>query len=264
MKKYLVIGDPIDHSLSPDLHNYWIRKSNIKASYEKLLLKKKDLEKLFVDLRNKKIEGFNVTVPFKQDVIKYVDKLSDEAKLTKSVNTIVKRNNIIIGHNTDIQGFELAIRHAKFDLFGKKVLILGAGGVTPSIVVALQKLNVSDIVVSNRTRNKAEKIKNIFKNIKIIEWEEECQFDMVINATSLGLKKDDKINFNYDQKNDNKIFYDVIYNPNETNFLREAKKRFYKTQNGKMMFIYQAHLAFTLWHNIMPKIDDDVIKLLDK
>ena len=87
---------------------------------------------------------------------------------------------------------------------------------------------------------------------------------MVINATSLGLKKDDKINFNYDQKNDNKIFYDVIYNPNETNFLREAKKRFYKTQNGKMMFIYQAHLAFTLWHNIMPKIDDDVIKLLDK
>ena len=264
MRNYLVIGNPIEHSLSPELHNYWIKKNNLNATYTKLLLEKKDLPEIFKDLRNDKINGFNVTIPFKQEAINYVDQLSTEAKETKSVNTIIKKNNIIFGYNTDIYGFELAIRHAKFNLEGKKILILGAGGVTPSIIYALNKLKVSEILLTNRTKEHAEKIKNKFKNITILEWGKDCNFDMVINATSLGLKKIDKIDFNYENRDRNTIFYDVIYNPKETNFLKEARKRFYKSQNGKMMFIYQAHQAFTLWHNFMPKIDDEVLELLDK
>ena len=263
MKKFLVIGNPIEHSLSPELHNFWIKENKLNAYYDKLLMQKNDLNKIFLDLRNGVIEGFNVTIPFKEDIINYVDELSNDAKLTNSVNTIVKKDNTVIGHNTDIQGFELAIRYAKFDIKNKKILILGAGGVTPSIIVALNNLSVSEIIICNRTLKNAEKLKDKFENIKVIKCGEECSFDMVVNATSLGLKESDRIDFNFDKYN-NKIFYDIIYNPRETNFLKEAKKRHCATQNGKMMFIYQAHLAFTLWHNIMPKINDSVLKLLDR
>ena len=139
MKKYLVIGNPIDHSLSPKLHNYWIKKNKIDAVYEKQLLTKDDLEKIISKLKLGEIDGINVTVPFKNTVISYIDELSEEAKKTQSVNTIYCENNKTIGHNTDIAGFELGLRHFKYNVSGKKVLILGAGGVVPSIIFALKK-----------------------------------------------------------------------------------------------------------------------------
>ena len=114
MKKYLVIGNPIDHSLSPKLHNYWIKKNKIDAIYEKKLLIKGDLEKTISKLKLGEIDGINVTVPFKNLVIPYVDELSVEAKETQSVNTIYLKNNKIIGHNTDIAGFELALMYFNF------------------------------------------------------------------------------------------------------------------------------------------------------
>ena len=159
MKKYLVIGNPIDHSLSPKLHNYWIKKNKIDAIYEKKLLAKDDLEKIISKLKLGEIDGINVTVPFKNTVISYIDELSEEAKKTQSVNTIYCENNKTIGHNTDIAGFELGLRHFKYNVLGKKVLILGAGGVVPSIIFALKKMGTSRITLSNRTKVKAENIK---------------------------------------------------------------------------------------------------------
>ena len=140
MKKYLVIGNPIQHSLSPKLHNFWIKENNIDAIYEKKLLNEKDIEELVEQVRKNKIEGVNITVPFKKSVIPYLDQLSKEAEITKSVNTIYKENNVIVGHNTDIAGFELGIRFSKFNIENKKVFILGAGGVVSSIVFALKKI----------------------------------------------------------------------------------------------------------------------------
>ena len=99
--------------------------------------------------------------------------------------------------------------------------------------------------------------------MEIVDWGETPDFNMIINATSLGLKKEDDIKLNYADVGPNKLFYDVIYNPNQTNFLKNAKKFGNQIENGKMMFIYQAHQAFTLWHKIMPKISDKIIKLLD-
>ena len=262
MKNYLVIGNPIDHSLSPKLHNYWIKKNNINAVYEKKKLNNSDLKNLIVEIKKNKISGANITVPFKKEIIPYLDQLSIEAEKTQSVNTIYMEKEKIIGHNTDIEGFQNSIQNSGINLTNKEILILGAGGVVPSLIYALKKMRAFEIMVSNRTKEKAENLKNLFGEIKIINWGEVPNFDMIINATSLGLKNNDVINLDF-SKIKNKFFYDVIYNPVETNFLKLAKKLENNTENGKKMFIYQAASSFKIWHGIEPKIDNEVIKLLD-
>jgi shikimate dehydrogenase len=263
MKKFIVIGNPIEHSLSPILHNYWIKNNGIDAIYEKQKLSENELRKFILQIKEKKINGINVTVPFKKSVIPYLDELSIEAQNTQSVNTIYFKDNKIIGDNTDIFGFETSVRKSKYDLKNKEILILGAGGVVPSIIFALNKMNVSKIKISNRTKEKVQDLKKVFNNIEIIEWGEIPNFDMIVNATSLGLKEEDEINLDFSSISQNKFFYDVIYSPQETNFLKIGKNLGNKILNGKLMFIYQALSAFNIWHGIEPDINDDVIKLLD-
>ncbi len=263
MKKYLVIGNPIDHSLSPKLHNYWIKENKINAIYDKKKVDENELKNIISQVKDEKISGINVTVPFKKVVIPFLDKLTPEANATQSVNTIYFLDGNTIGHNTDIAGFELAIKYAKYDLTNKKIFVLGAGGVVPSIIYSLRKMKVSKITLSNRTREKAENLKNLFKDLEIVNWGELVNFDMIINATSIGLKNEDGIKFDYSAAGPDKFFYDVIYNPKETIFLKRAKLFGNRTENGKMMFIYQAHQAFTIWHKLMPNIDDEVIKLVE-
>ena len=263
MKKYLVIGNPIEHSLSPKLHNHWIKKNNIDAIYDKKQLNEGDIEGIISEVRNEKINGINVTVPFKKLVISFIDELSVEANEAQSVNTIYKENNKIVGHNTDISGFELALRGKSYDIKNKKIFILGAGGVTSSIILALKKMGASKVILSNRTKKKAEELKKTFSDLEIVDWGETPEFNMIINTTSLGLNKDDEIKLDYENIGSNKFFYDVIYNPRQTKFLSKAKQFGNQIENGKMMFVYQAHQAFTIWHKIMPEIDDETIKLLD-
>ena len=263
MKKFLVIGNPIEHSLSPILHNYWIKINGIDAIYEKQKLNENELEQIILLVKEKKIDGINVTVPFKTAIIPFLDELSIEAKSTQSVNTIYLKENKVMGHNTDIVGFEASIKKSKYNLVNKEVLILGAGGVVPSIIFALKKMKVSKITISNRTKKKAENLKKLFENIEIVEWGVVPNFDVIINATSVGLKKEDDINIDFSSISKNKFFYDVIYNPKETNFLKIGKNLGNVISNGKLMFIYQALSAFNIWHGIKPDIDEKVIKLLD-
>ena len=263
MKNYLVIGNPIDHSLSPKLHNYWFEKNNINANYSKRKIIKSEIQKVITEIRDNKLDGINVTVPFKNEVIPFLDILSEESKITQSVNTIYIHNKKLVGHNTDIKGFELSLNETKFNLQNKKVFILGAGGVVPSMIYALEKLGVSKIIVSNRTKQKAENLKKYFSNITVVDWGDQPEFDMIINATSLGLDKEDDIGLSFNNINNEKLFYDVIYNPKETNFLRTGKSLGCKVSNGKMMFIYQALEAFKLWHKIQPEINEDLRNFLD-
>jgi len=260
MKKFFVIGNPINHSLSPELHNFWIKKNNINAIYEKIKLEENELENFIKRLRNDEVHGINVTVPFKNKVIKYLDKLSLEVEKTGSVNTIYKNGNEVIGHNTDVAGFELSLRHSKINVLHKSILILGAGGVVPSIIYSLLSMGCKKIFLSNRTVEKAEKIKEKFDEIDILKWGEIPDFDIIINATSVGLKGD-SLNLNFNVKD--KIFYDVIYNPKETQFLRKAKETGNKIENGKLMFIYQANQSFSIWNNVIPKIDHEALKILE-
>jgi len=277
MKKYLVIGNPIGHSLSPRLHNYWFKENNIDAIYEKKQVKENDIEGIISEMRNGKIDGINVTVPFKKSVIPFLDELDNLAKKTQSVNTIYKDKNKIIGTNTDILGFELSLSSTKFlslkiknEVKGKKILVLGAGGVTSSIIFALEQMEASTIMLSNRTKEKAENLKKLFPQLELIKWGDIKNFDIIINTTSLGLKESDKIPINYDQIGSGKLFYDVIYNPRKTNFLLEAEKRGHQIKNGKMMFVYQAQEAFrrwtiapNVWVGLVPSVNKKVLQLLE-
>ena len=264
IKKFLVIGNPIEHSLSPKLHNHWIKKNNLKASYDKKLLQQNEIKKIILDIKDDKIHGINVTVPFKKLVIPFLDLLTKEAKVSQSVNTIYKDKNKIVGDNTDIEGFKAGLETTNQIITNKKALILGAGGVVSSIIIALKKMQTSKIYLSNRTNQKALEIKKLFPEIEIVEWGKVIDFDIIINATSVGLKEKDEINIDYEKISKNKFFYDVIYNPEETNFLQKAKRFGAKVENGKMMFIYQAQKAFFIWHNILPVVDDETINLLNK
>ena len=262
MKKFLVIGNPIQHSLSPKLHNHWLKKNKIDAIYEKKLVDDHNIKEIITRIKENKIQGINITVPFKKKIIEFVDELSDEAKETQSVNTIYKNDNKLIGHNTDISGFEQAIKRFNFQMKDKKILILGAGGVVPSIIFALKKMKVLKITLSNRTKTNAENLKSQFNDLEIIDWGDTVAFDVVINATSLGLKNE-TINLDFSKIGNKKLFYDIIYNPNETNFLKEGKKLGNYTENGKLMFIFQALEAFKLWHRIEPKINNDIFGILN-
>ena len=259
MKKYLVIGNPIEHSLSPKLHNHWIKQNNIDAVYEKKQLNESDIEGIIDKVRSGKIDGINVTIPFKKSVIPFLDQLTLIAKEAQSVNTIFKKDNKIVGDNTDIAGFEYGLKHINYNVKNKKVFILGAGGVVPSIILALEKLGVFKISLSNRTKEKAEELKKTYKDLEVINWGQCTDFDMIINATSLGLKNDDQIELDFSKVKSDKLFYDVIYNPSKTNFLLKGEELGNKIENGKMMFIYQAQLSFKIWHNILPKIDDKLL-----
>ena len=262
MKKFFVIGNPIDHSLSPKLQNHWLKENDIDATYDKIKLENSQIKDFIQDIKDQKVAGCNVTVPFKKTVIPYLDKLSPEAEQTQSVNTITLYNDHLVGHNTDIVGFETAIKRLNFSINGKKVLILGAGGVVPSIIFALKNMHVQEITISNRTREKAKNLKILFNDLKILEWGNLNNFDVLINATSLGLNNE-TINLDFSSLGADKLFYDVIYNPDETNFLKTGKQLGYETENGKTMFVYQALEAFKLWHKIEPEVNSDTFKLLE-
>ena len=278
MKKYLVIGNPIDHSLSPRLHNKWFKTSEIDGVYEKKKLEEKDLKQIINKVKNDTIDGINVTVPFKKSVIPFLDELTPEANKVQSVNTILKKNNKVIGANTDIYGFEASLAYGNFKLKNKNIFILGAGGVVSSIVYVLKKMEVAKITISNRTEKKVEDLKKIYPDLEVINWGQNIDFDMIINATSLGLGEKDKIGLDfsglefidskrsYKSENDKKrkvttakLFYDVIYmhGKKETDFLLTGKKLGHKTMDGSLMFLHQAAESFRIWHETQPRIDWD-------
>ena len=263
MKNHLIIGNPITHSLSPKIHNYWFKKNNIHGIYEKITPRLKEISNIINQIKTGNLHGINVTVPFKQKVIPLLEELSPTVKKTNSVNTIFKKEGKVYGDNTDVFGFSLALKDAGYYINKKKALILGAGGVAPSLVVSLYNLGIGKIYMSNRTDSKLDNLIENFPNIEKIPWGKFEEVDLIINATSVGLKREDNLNLNYDKFGKNKFFYDVIYNPRMTNFLKEAKKNNHKFVNGKMMFIYQAQKAFELWHGFLPKIDGELIKLLE-
>ena len=259
MKKLIVIGNPISHSLSPKLHNYWLQQEKIEAIYDKKLLEKEELEENILEIKKGNIFGMNVTIPFKRLVIPYLDELTQNAKITQSVNTIYMSKKKIFGDNTDIFGFETPLIDEGFNAENKQALVLGAGGVSTSVILALKNLGIPKITLMNRTKDKALNIKQIFNDIEVRDWGERINFDLVVNCTSLGLNNEEiGINLN-DVKG--KIFYDIIYKP-KTKFLINAEKN-NKTIDGKMMFIYQAQKSFEIWHGVLPKIDKKIIGLIN-
>ena len=257
MKKYLVIGNPIEHSLSPKLHNYWLSRYKSGGNYEKKLLTEDKVGEFMKS--DQKISGINITVPFKKTVINYCSELTELASASQSVNTITLSNGKIIGDNTDIYGLEQSLKDLNFNGLNKTAFILGAGGVVSSVVIALNNLGVKNIVISNRTKNKAEALAKEY-NLVVSDWGKVVDFDIIINCTSIGLKSNDNLGLDFSNIK-NKIFYDIIYKP-KTKFLIDAEGSGNQIIDGKMMFLYQAQKSFEIWHGIKPEINEEVINLL--
>ena len=267
MKKFSfgIIGKPLSHSLSPLLHNFWFKKYNVSANYSLLEISPDEIEQTIKRIRKKELQGINVTVPYKQAVIPFLDLLVGDAKETLSVNTVMlNEEGKIVGDNTDVYGLEQGFisKLKNQNLEQSKVLILGAGGVTSSVIYALSKKGIKQIFVSNRTLKKAEEIKKRFPFIEIIEWknieEKAKKMDILINATSLGLKNGNNFDQEFKTTKSNLVYYDIIYNPEETEIIKKFKKRNIQTLNGLEMFIYQGQKSFLLWNKINPKPDKEL------
>ena len=266
-KLFAIIGSPVAHSLSPVLHNYWFKKYDIKAEYSLLDIKEKDIEIVIKKIRDKELNGINITLPYKQKVIPFVDQLINDAKSTNSVNTIfLDEANTVVGDNTDVFGLQAAYLKEISNTENKKALVIGAGGVSPSVIYSLQKSKIKDIAVINRTHEKSIFLKKRFNFLNVLNWtslkEEVSKFDIIINATSLGLKNGNDFEFNFNNIKDNLIYIDTIYNPLETKTIKFLKENKIKTFNGLEMFIYQGQKSFYLWNKINPEIDDQLIDLL--
>jgi len=266
-KKFGIIGNPIKHSLSPVLHEYWFKKYNIDAEYSIVEATNEDLPKIIKKIKDGSYSGFNVTLPFKQKIINYLDLIVNDAEVTGSVNTLLLDNNKrVVGENTDVFGLQAAYLKEIENNLNKKALVIGAGGVSPSVVLSVQKSGIRNISITNRTKEKCIFLKNRFKFLNIISWENLVSdiknFDIIINATSLGLKNSNEFNFNFTNTKKDVVYIDTIYNPLETKTLKHLKEEGKKVFNGLDMFIYQGQKSFYLWNKINPEIDDELIELL--
>ncbi len=266
-KKFGIIGNPIKHSLSPILHNYWFEKYGLEATYTIFEAEDKDLKNIINKIRDNELTGLNVTLPFKQKIINLTDKIVNDAEMSGSVNTILFENGKVVGENTDVFGLQAAYLKEIDNCDHKSTLIIGAGGVSPSVILSLKKSGVKKIFVTNRTNEKCIFLKNKFNFINILPWDnlksEIKKFDIIINATSLGLKGGDDFNFDFLNTKNNVIYIDTIYNPLETKTYKFLKDEGKKVFNGLDMFIYQGQKSFYLWNKINPEIDDEVIELLN-
>ena len=266
-KRFGIIGKPLKHSLSPVLHQYWFDKYGIDASYTIIEAEDKDLKNIINKIRKHELTGLNVTLPFKQKIINQTDKIINDAELTGSVNTILLDNDKVIGENTDVFGLQAAYLKEIDNSNSKSTLVIGAGGVSPSIILSLQKSGVKKISITNRTNEKCIFLKKKFNYLNILPWSnlesEIKKFDIIINATSLGLKDGDDFDFNFSNTKNNLIYIDTIYNPLETKTYKYLKEEGKKVFNGLDMFIYQGQKSFYLWNKINPEIDNEVIELLN-
>ena len=267
-KKFGIIGNPIKHSLSPVLHNYWFKKYKIDANYSIIDIKDSELPNIIDKIKSKDLKGINVTLPYKQKIVSHIDLLINDAQRTSSVNTIYfdDKDKKVIGENTDVFGLQAAYLKEVDDAHRKKALIIGAGGVSPSVILSLKKSDLRSISITNRTMEKCFFLKKKFNNLKIVEWKDLHQevknYDIIINATSLGLKNGEEFDFDFKDVKKDLIFIDTIYNPLETKTLKYLKEKDARVFNGLDMFIYQGQKAFYLWNKINPEIDQKLIDVL--
>lgn len=254
-----IIGNPIKHSLSPILHAYWLNKHKIESSYNLYELKKNELKLFLKSLKKNNIKGLNVTIPYKTEVIKYLDYIAPEASDLGAVNTIkVGKNNKLYGFNTDTYGF---IQHLNKSAPAWKektggVSIIGAGGASRAIIWSLLKEKKTNIRLYNRSKKKAqiviEDMKKLFPKSNIIFCAElqEVLLDssILINCSSLGMKGQQKLEINLEAMNRNSIVYDIVYSPLITELLFNAENLNYTAIDGLGMLLNQAVPAFEMWH----------------
>ena len=268
--KLVVIGNPINHSLSPYIHNYWLKDLGKTGIYTKKKVKEENLAEIVNDVKNKKFIGVNITIPFKEKILKYVDEIDEVVKASLAANTLFLKNNRVVATNTDGIGFVNSVqKDCRFQLKGKSVFLVGAGGAARGILSSLIKKEVKEITLQNRDLSKVEKILKEFKKksktkMNKQSWEERKipeSVDLLINATSLGLKKDEGLEINLSQMKKTSLVYDIVYAKGQTKLIQEAVKFGLRYQGGHAMLVRQASESFKIWFGKYPN-EEKVIQLI--
>ncbi|WEG14202.1 shikimate dehydrogenase [Pullulanibacillus sp. KACC 23026] len=257
-----VLGDPIGHSLSPIMHNRWYKEWNYPHYYHAFRLSKENLSDGVKGLKALQFKGFNVTIPHKVDILSLLDELDDEASELGAVNTVVQEKGRLKGYNTDGRGLISAINEKWPTALEKaKVLMIGAGGASLGVALTLAKSGVSQVDVTNRTIEKAEAISQKCspfvqtKALSLTEAEETLgTYTMVIQSTSLGMGPHglDQMPLVVNQLQKGTYCIDLIYNPLQTRWLKEAEEKGALTMNGLPMLVHQGALSFEHWFGVMP------------
>ena len=259
MKEIGIIGNPLGHTLSPKIHESAFKELNLNITFKIWNTKKEDLENQILSLRNSNILGSCVTLPYKQNVIKYLDDIDVTAEDMNAVNWIVNNNGKLKGYNTDWKGFSKSIFYHKKEIENKNCLILGAGGSSKAICLSIIKENAKSIYIHNRTFEKAKMLVNNFskfnKKIEIIDKDKLnsksfiSKFDLIVNTTSLGMEggpNPKKSPINTDIINKNALCYDLVYSPVITPFLQGAMNNNIERIGGLTMLVFQAAIGFEL------------------
>lgn len=261
-----LIGNPIEHSLSPNIHNHLLKENDINANYVCFKVEKENLKEAIDGVKSLGIQGCNVTIPHKVEVMKYLDKVDKNAKLIGAVNTIKNENGKLIGYNTDGIGFVKSITDRGYKVENKKVLIIGSGGACRSIAIELASMGVKEIDIRNRSIENAKSIsKTISDNFDTkvkyssssITKNDLVKIDILINTTPIGMDKDKEScpideSINLDK---NILVCDIVYNPHETKFIKWGKNNNLDVIYGIDMLINQAIHGFYIWTNI--KVNDN-------
>lgn len=271
-----IIGNPVEHSISPMLHNTISNHLGVDVVYVPLKVEKENLEGAIKGIKALNIVGVNVTIPYKKDVMKYIDDNTREALLMGAVNTIKNIDGRLYGYNTDAEGFSRSFKEESGTNFKDKVIIMiGAGGVARALAVKIAIEGAKRIYILNRTLSKAEEVCSfVNNNVKNVAYplELDSQFlkqifvdsQMIINTTPVGMYPETNANplEIQDVFQESHIVYDVIYNPVKTKFLEAAEKSGCKIINGLGMLFYQGISAYEIWTGF--KLNDEIVKEIFK
>ncbi len=273
--KAAVIGHPIKHSKSPLIHNYWIKKYGLSGTYEAIDLSPENLESGLKNLIDDGYTGFNFTVPHKESMLKLCDDLDNTAEIIGAVNTVAVRGGKIFGMNTDSFGFLANIRqnHPDFEFDLGPALVLGAGGAARAVISGLIGMRVPQIILTNRTRDKAEALAQDMgfgteDMIRVVDWEGLAEAldhtNLLINTTSLGMDGQPSLEMDLIALPSSALVNDIVYAPLYTDLLTAAKERGNPVVTGIGMLLHQARPAFKEWFGLMPDIDEELQELILK
>lgn len=251
-----IIGNPVSHSLSPKMHSFMAEKTGIDMSYELFDVKPEELNSVMGKFKSESACGFNITAPHKIEIIKELDEVLADAVRMNSVNTIVNRNGKWTGYNTDGDGFCLSLVLEGCAIKDKNILVIGAGGAARGVCYKLAEFGAKSISITARKKDKihiiGEMVKKYSKTEFYDHFDSDKKYDIIINSTPLGMHpNEDKNPCDFmDIINSKTYCCDLIYNPPETLFLKEAKARGAKIINGLGMLIMQGILAFELFNDV--------------
>ena len=255
LKTFAVIGDPINHSLSPNIHSAAFRELGLDCSYIAYRIPRGELAQGIESLKKIKISGFNVTIPHKIEMMRYLDITDESSSLIGATNTVVNQDGILKGYNTDMDGFLRPLKQRGVNLTDKNVLLVGAGGAARAIVAGLAMENTGNITIANRTLQNADTLVKFAAELDLAAMSarisdiDATKYDIIINATSLGLQNEPSP-IKFDGISEGTIAYDIVYMPMNTDFIQRAKANNATIIFGYEMLLGQAVRAFEIWHEI--------------